>query len=86
MGKENTQSNDQPGQADALLAQGLAHQGKGELVQAAAEFEQALKLYQQQHRPLGIAQTRSAAVPLLSFGHISERRTANEAMPHEVIA
>lgn len=54
------QANDQPGQADALLTQGRAHQGKGELDLAAARFEQALHLYRQQHRPLENAQARAA--------------------------
>ena len=54
------QANDSPGQADAFLTRGLAHRGRNENDEALADFEQALKLYHQQRRPLGSADTRYA--------------------------
>jgi tetratricopeptide (TPR) repeat protein len=49
------QTTDLLDQADALLVHGLVHRSKDETDEALADFEQALKLYYQQHRPLGIA-------------------------------
>src|SRR5450755_2401267 len=54
------QANDTPGQADALLTRGLAQRGMDENDAALTDFEQALKLYHQQRRPLGVADTRYA--------------------------
>src|SRR5204863_9042449 len=54
------QAADAPGQADALLTRGLAHRGKEELDEALLDFEQALRLYHQARRPLGLIDTRSA--------------------------
>jgi tetratricopeptide (TPR) repeat protein len=52
------QSDDLIGQADTMLALGLAHEGNGELEEASTDFDQALQLYQQQQQPLGEADTR----------------------------
>jgi tetratricopeptide (TPR) repeat protein len=52
------QSDDLIGQADTMLAAGLAHRNNGEVEVAASDFEQALTLYQQQQQPLGEADTR----------------------------
>src|SRR5437588_2722455 len=52
------QSDDLIGQADTMLALGLAHRGNDELAEASTNFDQALQLYQQQQQPLGEADTR----------------------------
>jgi tetratricopeptide (TPR) repeat protein len=49
------QASDLLDQADTLLVRGLIHRSKDETDEALADFEEALKLYHQQHRPLGIA-------------------------------
>ncbi|OLC59899.1 MAG: hypothetical protein AUH89_05160 [Ktedonobacter sp. 13_1_40CM_4_52_4] len=41
-----------------MLALGLAHLGDGSLEEASADFDMALKLYQEQQQPLGEADTR----------------------------
>ncbi|MBV9709050.1 MAG: hypothetical protein JO125_16775, partial [Chloroflexi bacterium] len=46
--------------ADTLLIRGLAHGGKQELDEAFNDFEQALQLYHQQRKPLGVVDARSA--------------------------
>ncbi len=38
-----------------MLSLGLAHRGNGELEEASTDFDHALRLYQQQQRPLGEA-------------------------------
>ena len=52
------QSDDLIGQADTMLALGLAHEGNGELEEASTDFDPALQLYQQQQQPLGESDTR----------------------------
>jgi tetratricopeptide (TPR) repeat protein len=52
------QSGDLVGQADTILALGLAHRGKGDLEEAASQFEQAVTMYQQQRQPLGESDAR----------------------------
>ena len=47
------QSDDLIGQADTMLALGLAHRENGTLEEATLDLTQALQLYQQQQQPLG---------------------------------
>src|SRR5262249_7940021 len=49
------QASDLLDRADALLVRGLVHRSKDETDTALADFEDALKLYHEQRRPLGIA-------------------------------
>jgi len=55
-----TQASDLINEADAYLTRGLVHRSRDEMDEALADFEQALKYYHQQRRPLGVADTRFA--------------------------
>ena len=52
------QSDDLVGQADTVLALGMARRGNDQLDEALTNLEQALTLYQQQQQPLGEADAR----------------------------
>ena len=63
------------GLADAMLTRGLAYSAKDAQDEALADFEQALKLYHQQRRPLGVADTRSARARIfLLRGNLPQAR------------
>lgn len=54
---------------------GLAYRGKEDVEQALLHFEKALKLYQQQQQPLGVAETRSACASIfLLCGDVERAR------------
>jgi tetratricopeptide (TPR) repeat protein len=76
------QSDDQPGQADAQFALGLAWHGSGDTREALEHLTQALALYRQQKQPLGEADAHFEMASIyLEQGRPAEAlRVLNEAI------